>query len=84
MGKLIRLAVILAVMAVLVICVTPVVAAPADKDDFRVVPITGGPNNPTPKFDVPAKVNIPVDNPAIWNGVDDIPGDVFRDGGQPG
>lgn len=78
MGKLIRLTFILAVVAVLVICVTPVVAAATEKGDFSVVPITGGPNNPTEKSGVPASVNIPVDNPAIYWGGDNVPGEVFQ------
>jgi len=77
MGKLIRLSAILAVIAILVVSVTPVVAAPTDKGDFSVVPIIGGPNNPTQKTDVPANVSIQLDNPAIWDG-DDIPGEVFH------
>ena len=79
MRNIIRLVGLLAVIGLLLGTATPVLAAPPEKGNYIVQPVIGGPSNPV-THDTPARVSIPVDNPAIR--VEILPGEVFVLGGD--
>ena len=78
MHRIVRLAALLAVIALLLCTAAPALAAPPQgKVDCMVEPVIGGPNNPH-THSTPARVTIPANNPAIrWNPADIVPGKVF-------
>lgn len=85
MHRIVGLAVLLAVIALLLCTVAPALAeSPHDKVDCVVETVIGGPNNPHTHA-THASVSIPTNNPAIrWDPADIVPGKVFvpSDGGD--
>ena len=77
MRKIVMLAMPLVVIALLLCIATPALADPPQgTGDYAVEPVIGGPNNPS-AHTTPADVTIPVDNPAINDLGDLLPGQVF-------
>ena len=78
MQRILGLAVLIGVMALLLGAAAPALAeSPQDKVECVVQPVIGGPNNPQ-THDTPAVVSIPANNPAIrWDPADILPGMVF-------
>lgn len=84
MHRIVGLAILLAVIALLLGAVAPALAESSQRNvDCLVQPVIGGPNNPQ-IHETPASVSIPDNNPAIrWDPADIVPGKVFVPAGAP-